>query len=208
MIDNLLNEALRDKNPDVSISAAAQIAALGLSVHRPLKDIQSSGGKVLRQFGILRRLPGRACGIEWSLARLTGRQTGVKWRTVFGPTYNHAERLAVQLRALADTNITAFVNAADVFNDLLLSRLYAHDTTLGAYTVGNIGSVLNSARLRAAYPSTYDLCNQVHTQRLRSLLSHPVVRGTGKPTGKIPYRYRNVAKLLFTRAIREIESRW
>lgn len=184
-VETILNDALREANPDVSLSAALHVANLGVNVRSPANTIQPSGGKALRQFGILRRLPGRACGIEWSLARFTRRATGVNWKRVFGSDYSHAEKIAVQLRALADTDATAFVNAADVFNDILLKRLYLHDTSLGTYTLGNIGSVLGSARLRAAYPFVHELCNRIHDERLRSMLSHPVVRRTGsKSTGR------------------------
>jgi hypothetical protein len=112
------------------------------------------------------------------------------------------------MRALADTNVTAFVNAADVFNDLLLSRIYLHDTSLGTYVLGNMGAVLTSARLRASYPATLQLCTDIHEQRLRSNLSHAVVRRTGKATSRIPYRYLRTAKRLYIRAIQEIEWNW
>jgi len=208
VLDSLLNGALRDPNPDVSLSAAKKTAELSTRVNRPLQGIQPSGGKALRQFGILKRVRGRACGIEFSLARLTGRATVVKWRNVFGAQYRQGEKIAVLMRALADTNITAFVNAADVFNDLLLSRLYAKDPTLGLYTLGQIGAVLNSQRLRGRYPAIFQLCHGIHERRLRSNLSHAVVRTTGRPTSRIPYQYLRIAKQLYIRAYNEIASTW
>ena len=93
VLQNLLNEAVRDQHPDVSLSAAQKIAEFSTAVERPLNTIQPSGGKALRQFGILKRVRGRACGIEWSLARLTGRATRVNWRAIFGSTYRQAERV-------------------------------------------------------------------------------------------------------------------
>jgi Reverse transcriptase (RNA-dependent DNA polymerase) len=207
-VERILNDALRDANPDVSLSAALQVANLSVDVRPPFRTIQHSGGKALRQFGILRRLPGRACGIEWSLARFTRRATGLGWRRIFGTDYPQAERMAVQMRALADTDATAFVNAADVFNDILLKRLYLHDGSLGAYTLGNIGSVLGSVRLGAAYPSVSALCTAIHNERLKSLLSHPVVKKTGKPTSRIPFKYLQVARRLYVRAIAEIAISW
>jgi hypothetical protein len=53
----------------------------------------------------------------------------------------------VYCRALADTDISAWVNAMDVFDDLLLNALYTHDSSLGKYTLGQIGSVLHGGRL-------------------------------------------------------------
>jgi hypothetical protein len=199
---------LSDQNPDVSLAAAQQAALLSVGVLPPLRTIQPSGGKALRQFGILKRVPGRSCGISWSMARLTGRSSSVNWRSIFGSTYRHAEKLAVQMRALSDTNVTAFVNAADVFNDRLLSRLYLHDPSLGTYQLGSIGSVLSSTRLRNNYPSVFQLCEGIHAERLKSSLSHPVVKKTGKPTSRIPYRYLRIAKGLYLRALIELEASW
>jgi hypothetical protein len=207
-LEELLNEALRDENPDVSLAAAERVVNLSIPVWSPLRTIQPSGGKALRQFGVLTRMPGRACGIEWSIARFMGRATRVSWRSVFGPSYRQAEKIAVQMRALADTNVTAFVNIADVFNDRLLERLYQHDVSLGSYALGNIGSVLSSTRLKGTYPAIFALSDQIHDTRLKSNLSHAVVRKTGKPTTRIPYRYLQTAKGLYRRAIAELAVKW
>jgi hypothetical protein len=106
----LLNKLVRDANGDISLAAAERIAMLNVTVDRPFRDINPVGGKALRQFGVLPRAAGRSCGIEWSLARLVGRASSVHWRAVFGADYRQAEKQAVQMRALADTNVTAFVN--------------------------------------------------------------------------------------------------
>jgi len=207
-LQGILNEALRDQNSDVSLAAAQQIANQSLRVSPPLRGINISAGKALRQLGVLKRVQGRPCGIQWGFTRLTGKTWALNWRDVFGTTYRHAERIAVQMRALADTNVTAFVNAADVFNDRMLSRVYQHDPSLGIYTLGHIGSVLSSSRLRARYPALLQLCNGIHSERLKSNLSHPVVRGTGRPTSRIQYRYVRTAKRLYIQAISELESLW
>ncbi|MGA2169817.1 MAG: RNA-directed DNA polymerase [Terracidiphilus sp.] len=207
-LQGILDVALRDQNSDVSLAAAQQIADLNVTVLPPLRGINVSAGKALRQLGVLRRIPGRTCGIEWSFARFTGRTSTLNWRTVFGFTYRHAEKLAVQMRALADTNVTAFVNASDVFNDRLLCALYLHDPTLGTYTLGNLGSVLSSARLRTRYPAVFQLCCGIHNERLKSSLSHPIIRKTGRPTSRISYRYIRTAKRLYVQAIAELESLW
>ena len=112
------------------------------------------------------------------------------------------------MRALSDTNVTAFVNAADVFNDRLLSRLYQHDTSLGIYQLGAIGSVLSSTRLQNNYPAIFQLCDGIHAERLKSSLSHPIVKKTGKPTSRIPFRYLRTAKGLCVRALTELETSW
>ncbi len=207
-VEALMNEVLRDANPDVSLAAVVQTAKLNLQIRPPARTIQPSGGKALRQFGILKRVEGRTCGINWSLTRLIRRSVNLNWKKIFGAEYVHAEKMSVQMRALADTNVTAFVNAADVFNDRLLNRLYKHDPSLGVYTLGNIGSVLSSTRLKASYPSIFNLCKDIHEQRLKSHFSHAIVKKTGRPTSRIPYRYLRTARSLYNRAIAEIKTKW
>jgi hypothetical protein len=104
--------------------------------------------------------------------------------------------------------MTAFVNALDVFNEWLLSALYRHDSSLGGYTLGKIGSVLGSTRLRAGYPSIFSLVSTVHNQRLKSMLSHPTVRNTGRVTGQVKFSYLTVAKRLMLKAVRELKAKW
>ncbi|MBC8164417.1 MAG: hypothetical protein H7Y20_00950 [Bryobacteraceae bacterium] len=101
-----------------------------------------------------------------SLAGLLGKGAPeVNWRKVFGPEYTKVERQALWCRAYSLTDMTAFINALDVFNEWLLSRLYQHDSGLGTYTLGKIGSVLNSTRLKAGYPAVLGLAASVHNQR-------------------------------------------
>jgi len=132
-LENMLNEGIRDQLGDVALSAADRLTSNGLNVARPLKSLNLAAARALRQLGIISRLPKGVDGVERSLSRLVGQATGVNWRAVFGRNYKQAEKQAVFCRALAETDATAFVNAADVFHDLLLSRLYKHDPHL-AYT--------------------------------------------------------------------------
>ena len=47
----------------------------------------------------------------------------MNWRTVFGENYRDVERHTIYTRALATTNVRAWVNAMDVFNDWMLVAL-------------------------------------------------------------------------------------
>lgn len=207
-LEALVNTGLRDKNSDVSLAAAWQAAVLPVSVTGTLVNINRSGGKALRQLGVLKRVPGRNCGVAWSMEKITGRAFSINWKRLFGPVYQQAEVQAVQMKAAATTNATTFVNTADVFNDLLLSRLYQHDHSLGTYTLGNLGSVLTSTRLQKGYPSTFQLCQQIHNERQSSNLSHPVVRTTGRPTRRIPFKFLRTAKRLYLSFLLELEATW
>jgi hypothetical protein len=208
-VSDIVNHCLKNEANDVGICAATQTVNRGLRVTAPIADLNRSGAIVLNAFGIIVSMPRARCGISASITALLGsRVPDVKWRKVFGPEYAKAERQAIWCRAYSRTDMTAFVNALDVFNEWLLSALYRHDSSLGGYTLGKIGSVLGSTRLRAGYPSIFSLVSTVHNQRLKSMLSHPTVRNTGRVTGQVKFSYLTVAKRLMLKAVRELKAKW
>ncbi|MGH9711743.1 MAG: reverse transcriptase domain-containing protein [Candidatus Acidiferrales bacterium] len=207
-LTNMLNEGIRDQTGDVALSAAERIAAIGLEVAKPLTSLNLSAAKALRQLGIISRLPKGVDGVDRSFSRLVGKATGVDWRAVFGHSYKQAEKQAVFCRALAETDATAFVNATDVFHDLLLSRLYKHDRTLGIYNLGGVGAILASVRLRTQYPNVFALISGIREQRYISNLSHAVARRTGMPTGRISFKYLKTAKRFMRSAFTELAAKW
>ena len=131
-----------------------------------------------------------------------------EWKAAFGSDYRHVEKQILYARALADTNMSAWVNAMDVFNDWLLVALYRHDPSLGTYIQGKIGSVMSSTRLKSSYPAMQALVLDVHTKRLESLLSHGKTNATGRPTKPIRWSYLKVAQRLLRKAIIEIMAKW
>jgi len=207
-LGNIFNAGIRDSTDDSALSAAARIAQFGLVVTPPLTDLNQAAARTLRQVGVISRLPKGVDGVERSLSRLIGRPTGINWRVIFRRSYKQAEKQAVFCRALADTDATSFVNAMDVFNDLILDRLYKHDPSLGGYAIGNIGSVLGSVRLKAKYPAIFALISDIHEKRYVSSLSHAMARKTGKPTGRIKHKYLWKAKTLMRRAFAEVRIKW
>jgi hypothetical protein len=179
-----------------------------LRVTKPVRQINRSAAMVLRQLRLLSRSPKGIDGVELSLRRITGTTTGINWRSIFGKDYKQAEKQAVFCRALAETNPTASVNALDVFDDLLLFRLYRHDKSLGSYALGSIGSIVSSTRLKIAYPNFHALIAEVHDKRYVSNLSHAKARRTGKPTGRIKYQYIRQVKPMMRRAFTELAAKW
>lgn len=132
----------------------------------------------------------------------------INWKSVFGGDYRTVEKHIVYARALANTNVTAWVNAMDVFNDWLLAALYRHDPSIGKYQLGHIGSVLSGGRLKKKYPDVYALVDDIHARRLESALSHPTTKQTGKPTKPIKWSYFKTGKKLLRAAIRELAAKW
>jgi hypothetical protein len=208
----LLNAKLADKVSDVAVAAAVHVATSSATVTVPPVAVHPLAARVLEVFGLVPSLPNRVCGVAVSMNRLVGRAlSNIDWQAVFGTNYPQAERQALWCRAYAATDITAWVNAMDVFNDWLLKAIYAHDTTLGTYNFGSIGSVLSSTRLKTNYPAIHAMVESVHEARGQSALSHAWVK-KGKrltrPTGPIKYRYLRTARKLMTNAFSELAAKW
>jgi hypothetical protein len=107
--------------------------------------------------------------------------------------------------AASGVNITGFVNVLDGFNELLLDALFQKDGTIGAYTLGKIGSVLNAGSAFATkFPATFELAQVVHDARYQSMYSHPLIKRTGKPNRKISYTFLAKAKRLIREAAKEL----
>jgi hypothetical protein len=131
----------------------------------------------------------------------------VNWKKLFGKKYSQAEKQAIEVAALSRTNITAFVNALDVFNDLFLDRLFAADGAIGGYTLGKIGSSLvPTSRFAVKYPAIFALAKDVHEARYLSMYSHPRVGKTAKPTKKINFRFLGKARSLLKAAASELNA--
>lgn len=161
-----------------------------------------------KEVGVIARRRTSHCGITNSFRKLDPNIGLLNWRRLFNTRYSHAERQAVEFAALSSTNITAFVNALNVFNDLLLAALFDTDSTIGKHTLGKLGSVLNSTTSRFAkkYPKTFALAKDVHYIRHQSMYSHPSVRSTGKATKRISFRFLNKAKKLLKAALNELST--
>jgi hypothetical protein len=208
MLETILNDSLRDRNSDVAISAAYTIAKSGVAIASPRRKLNPNAAEVLHEFGLIRRTPPPPCGIEASFRRMVGNTPHINWKNVFRHNYREVERHVIYLRALADTNVSAWVNAMDVFNDWLLDALYAHDRSMGRYILGSVGSVLHGGRLGKKYPAVHALVENVHNKRLESPLSHAKTKKTGRPTRPIRYKYLRPAKGLIRGAIVELSAKW
>lgn len=207
-LEEIANKKIRNKSADVSLAGAFLIFSYKLSVTKPYRDINPAAGKVLRLLGIIRRAPGAPCYIELSLKRMANVTTAVNWKAFFGADYKDAEQQIIRCRSYADTDVNGWVNSMDVFMDRVLDKLFLLDGTIGGYTLGRIGSALHSptGRFATKYPETYALAERIHDARLMSDLSHPVVRGTGKTTGRIKYNFLTKSKPFIRKSVAEIKA--
>ncbi len=207
-LEAIANKQIRSQSADVSLAGAFLTYEFGLSVTRPYRDINPVAGKVLRSLGIIRRAPGAPCYVNLSLRRMADITLNVNWRSFFGDDFKDAERQIIRCRSYADTDVNGWVNSMDVFIDRLLEKLFAVDGSIGTYSLGRIGSVLHapSGRFATNYPETYALAERIHDARATSDLSHPVVRGTGKTTGRIRYSFLTKSKPFIRRSVAEIKA--
>ena len=203
-LESLTNRLLRDNSLDVAICATSIIRHHELVIERPTRDIHRGAKLVLKELGLVRRGPGHVCAVATSFKRFAGVKTPFNWKKFFGADYRQAERQAVICRALADTNVSAWVNAFDVFIDLILIALYRRDHSLGTYAAGRVGSVMNSTRLTTSYPAFQQLVKLVHEKRYESNLSHAKQRRSGKATKQIKYSFLTKTKPLLRKAVSEL----
>lgn len=207
-LESTLNKLLREESDETALAAAYLLFSHNISVSSPQKNLNRAAGKVLKELRIIKKTSGHLCGINTGLGRMTGVNATVSWKKFFGRDYRKVERQIVLCRALAETNITAWINAFDVFNDWLLMSLYRNDPNLGRYSPGSIGSVMNSNRLKRKYPAVQVMIEKIHLKRYESNLSHAKQRRTGRATGIIKYSFFRVAKPLIKDAVLEISKKW
>jgi retron-type reverse transcriptase len=204
-VESICCEGILDDNRDVALAAGWKIFWDGITLTGKRTQWNPSGAILLREVGFIQRSTAIYCGIEKSFQKLDQNIACLKWKKLLGYHYFQAERQAVEILALSGTNITAFVNAFDVFNDLLLDRLFSTDGTIGKYTLGNIGGALNAnSKFAAKFPLTFLFVHTIHDSRYMSMYSHPRVRTTTKPTKKINYRFLGRARLLLKNAVKEL----
>ena len=175
----------------------------------PHRLVQTGAARVLEAFRMVPKGAGAVCGIERYFRKLLGsQQPTMNWRRFFGRDYRIAERQAVLCSGLAEANVTAWVNAMDVFDDWLLKALFRRDKSLASvYTIGHLGSMMHQGNLKRVYPALQALVVEIHEKRGESSLSHPVKkRGATiiKRAGLIRYGYIFRAKKIIRKVLLEL----
>lgn len=206
-IQNVVDTGVRDDVEDVARASAWKAFVIGRTPTGQRHEWNPAGEFLLREVGMVQRARSGHCGITNSFAKLDARIPRLNWRRLFAGRYSQAERQAVETVAASGVNITGFVNLLDVFNDLLLSAVFNADGTIGGYNLGGIGGALNPAsKFARKFPKTFALATAVHDVRYGSMYSHPLVRNTGKPTGKISYKFLSKAKRLIRSSFAELAA--
>jgi hypothetical protein len=210
-VDGLLVEKLKDGVSDVAIAAAVHLSSLVTTITPP-KSMHAAAGPVLEQLKLIPSGAAEVCGIKRSFDRLLRREVAQPdWKALFGKDYPDVERHTVFCYAYSEVNVTAWVNAMDVFNDWLLAALTAHDARIGTYIQGKVGTFVKQPTSRFAkhYPAVWAMTSEIHRCRGESHLSHAWQQEGQiyvKPTKPVPYKYLRKAKPLVERALAELSS--
>jgi hypothetical protein len=196
-----------DPSQEVAIAAANQFTNFKLWPNARLDRLNPAAARILRRTLALPANCAR-CGVHQALSNLLedNKIPRLSWRRSFRKDYRWMEQQSIECERQARSNPTAFVNALDVFLDALLDKLHKRDRTLGSYQPGNIGGILASTRLRAAYPRTFSLIRDVHNQRGHSRYSHAVNRRTGTKTRSIRWEFVTKVKKDLRRVLNELSG--
>jgi len=202
----ILNVLLKSKSFEVAIKASYLLVEKNLRVNIPLNEINDFAQIILKKANLIGRTSFAKSLINIRLEELTGTSLPkMNWNKFLTSDHKNCERLSYLLTGYIKTDANAFINELDVFNDFILNALYKHDTSIGTYKLGNIGSCLTVGnRLENKYHQLFKLCDLVHKYRLESDLSHPIVRGSGKPTRRIKFAELRKLKPIIDRGYREL----
>ena len=205
----IVNKTLNEKIVDVAIVSAEITISKDVSLNRPIKA-NKNAQFMLKEAGIIGRTRSADCPVSEIFISILGRSLqGVKWKLILGEHYKHLRRKAIRWKGYINTDPTAWVNITDTINDVILDSLFKHDTGIGKYKLGSIGSCLNSkSRFAKKYPMLFDAANHVHNMRKKSDLSHPYDRSTGKITSAVKFKDIDPIKKLLIKGYSEMWRLW
>ena len=187
-LEALINSSIRSESDIVALMAGWTSLRHNIEIKKPIKGINSTAKILLQESGRIPKSRIRICGIKNSLDEIANINLKINWQRFFKKEYRLSEAKVITARGYFKTNATAFVNAIDVFNDLLLDALFQKDPSLGKKNEGNFGAVLHNKTLSKNYPKIYKYVIKCHDLRLQSELSHAKVKTTKKPTKRIPFK--------------------
>ncbi|MDD4009675.1 MAG: RNA-directed DNA polymerase [Fermentimonas sp.] len=201
----LLNTLLRSASNDVALAAAQEVVNKGLKLSPPYNDINLLAQNTLKYSGVIYRRANSKSYIGDRLNKICDYKfPGFKWKKFF-IDHDAAENKIIRAYGYSKSDMSAFVNILDVFNDLLLDNLFRLDGSIGKYTLGKIGGVLSErCRFRKKYPKLFSLCKEIHNKRLECDLSHAIVRNSKKNTTYIEYKYIFEARRLMISGYQEL----
>lgn len=207
----LIEKVLNNNSIDVSLVAAHELIKKNSKNKNAYKNANHIAQKALKFSGVIKRGASTPSVINYCIDTIC-KETfpNFNWKKVFGKDHNEAENKIVRAHGYAQNDMSAFVNMMDVFNDLLLSKLFKHDISIGNYNLGKIGGVLEltNKKFRGTYPELWNFCKHIHEKRLMCDLSHPVHKSSQTYTKPIPYKSIYELRKFMISGYKELISKW
>lgn len=207
----ILLNYLKSENIELCNAAVSEIIEKDLDIKFDASQIDYKAQEMLKCSGYIYRSSRRPSSIHECMKNITlSNVTKIDWKKIFGSNHRNAENKMIRARAYANTDISAFVNIFDTFNDMLLEKLHTKDTTIGKYMLGTIGGKVGNkgTKFEGKYPKTFEFCKLIHDLRLECDLSHPIVKTTKKYTKPIPYKTIFKIRPMLKAAILEMSTVW
>lgn len=207
----ILCHFLESDNIELNIAGTNAILENDLTINFDVTKLNYRSQLMLKETGYINRSARRPSAINDCLKNITLHNIKqLNWKKVFGKEHNAAENKILRAKTYATTDMSAFVNIVDTFNDMLLQKVFLVDGSIGVYQLGNIGGLLynSGTACELKYPCLFKYCKEIHELRLTCDLSHPIVKKTKKYTNPIPYKTIYKIRPLLINAINEIENLW
>lgn len=196
--ESLLKELLKSTSVDSSLVSAERFLMNDLKLNSRSKS-NHAAQIILKEHGVINRVTKTRCIISESYCRILKLNRDVRWKPILDKHYDAIDSKILRWESYYKSDPTAWINLSDTINDILVDRVFKTDMTIGtAPGIGKIGSGLaKTSRFALKYPLYFKATLLLHETRLRSDLSHPKTKATGKYTSYISYEdSREIGRLL------------
>lgn len=204
----LLRHYLESDNIELIVAGMNAILVNDVNIDFDISKMNYKAQLMLKDTGYIKRSARRPSAINDCLKSITNRKIKkLNWKNIFGSDHKAAENKLQRAKTYSTTDMSAFVNIVDTFNDMLLQKVFDKDGSIGVYQLGKIGCHLynRGTAFEQKYPLLFEYCSYIHELRLSCDLSHPIVKKTKKNTNPIKYREIYKIRQLLADAMIELE---
>jgi len=202
---------LESDNIELIVAAMSAILENDISIDYDISKMNYKAQLMLKDTGYINRSARRPSAIHDCLKGITKQNIKkLKWKKIFARDHKAAENKLLRAKSYSTTDMSAFINIIDTFNDMLLQKVFEADRSIGKYQLGNIGGNLynKGTEFEQKYPLLFKYCLNIHELRLACDLSHPIVKKTKKNTNPIQYKTIFKIRPLLVDALSELEQLW
>ena len=209
--EKLLNEIIKKPDEEYARVAAYKIVIDNIKLYSSRKESHESARLLLYSSGKIRNIgrPKSIVGttLDYVLGCKNKNFSDFNWHKFFNTKHNHdhAENMAIQIKASYESNINDCIVKLDSLCDLIWESIFKKE--LQGKTYGNYGSMLKNTTLTSKYNTTAQGFLKLHNLRLESLTAHPRNSKTGESTRMLKYSDFSRIRPNVYNAIEEIVSK-